>query len=190
MQHTTSLQRNKEWANKYLTSKHSAHNQSCKRTFTWTPRWTRICKKSHLERNGQFWSYAIWILQYYWSWKAPFLSPTKDLNLSARKEPDLMITWLLEKYQHKTISAVHVLGPTTGSTWFGDVWGVLSKDALLKEIEQLLSDFLLDLEYAKEDGALTGFSEYSSWGKKWLHHWSQTITQCTLSFRVGTLLRC
>lgn len=45
--------------------------------------------------------------------------------------------------------------------------GVLSKDALLKEIEQLLSDFLLDLECAKEDGALTGFSEYSSCEKKW-----------------------
>lgn len=115
----------------------------------------------------------------YWSWKASFLSSTKDLNLSAREELDLLTKWLgaESSEQAKRIRAVHVLNPAAGAAM---VWQRLEEcygtpevieDALLKKIENFprltnrdtvklreLSDILRELECAKQDGALSGLS--------------------------------
>ncbi|XP_057709361.1 uncharacterized protein LOC130927495 [Corythoichthys intestinalis] len=115
----------------------------------------------------------------YWSWKASFLSATKDLNLSAREELDLLSKWLgvESSQQAKRIRAVHILNPEAGARM---VWQRLEEsygspevieDALLKKVEQFprlsnkdnaklreLSDILLVLECAKEDGALPGLT--------------------------------
>ncbi|XP_057694147.1 uncharacterized protein LOC130917078 [Corythoichthys intestinalis] len=115
----------------------------------------------------------------YWSWKASFLSATKDLNLSAREELDLLSKWLgvESSQQAKRIRAVHILNPEAGARM---VWQRLEEsygspevieDALLKKVEQFprlsnkdnaklrdLSDILLELECAKEDGALPGLT--------------------------------
>lgn len=77
----------------------------------------------------------------YWSWKASFLSSTKDLNLSAREELDLLTKWLgaESSEQAKRIRAVHVLNPAAGAAM---VWQRLEEsygtpevieDALLKK---------------------------------------------------------
>lgn len=52
----------------------------------------------------------------YWAWKASFVSATKDLNLSAREEVDLLTKWLGPKSseQAKRIRAVHTLNPSAG----------------------------------------------------------------------------
>lgn len=113
----------------------------------------------------------------YWSWKASFISATKDLDLTAREELDLMTKWLgpRSSEQAKQIRSVHVLNPEAGVNM---VWQRLEEcygtpevieDALLKKIEQFpklhnrdtvklreLGDILLELECAKEDGALPG----------------------------------
>ncbi|XP_035808144.2 uncharacterized protein LOC118470918 [Amphiprion ocellaris] len=115
----------------------------------------------------------------YWSWKASFLSATKDLNLSAREELDLLTRWLgaESSEQAKRIRAVHALNPAAGVNM---VWQRLEEsygspevieDALLKKIERFprltnkdnvklreLSDILLELECAKQDGALPGLA--------------------------------
>lgn len=115
----------------------------------------------------------------YWSWKASFLSATKDLNLSPREELDLMTKWLgvESSEQAKRIRAVHVLNPAVGVNM---VWQRLEEcygtpevieDALLKKIENFprltnkdnvklreLGDILLELECAKGDGVLQGLS--------------------------------
>lgn len=115
----------------------------------------------------------------YWSWKSSLISATKDLNLSAREELDLMTKWLgaESSEQAKRIRAVHVLNPAAGVNM---VWQRLEEcygtpevieDALLKKIEHFprltnrdnvklreLGDILLELECAKEDGALPGLS--------------------------------
>ncbi|XP_036952751.1 uncharacterized protein LOC119018863 isoform X1 [Acanthopagrus latus] len=115
----------------------------------------------------------------YWSWKASFLSATKDLNLSPREELDLMTKWLgaESSEQAKRIRAVHVLNPAVGVNM---VWQRLEEcygtpevieDALLRKIENFprltnkdniklreLGDILLELECAKEDGVLQGLS--------------------------------
>lgn len=113
----------------------------------------------------------------YWSWKASFISATKDLDLTAREELDLMTKWLgtESSEQAKRICSVHVLNTGAGSNM---VWQCLEEcygtpevieDALLKKTEQFpklhnrdtvklreLGDILLELECAKEDGALPG----------------------------------
>ncbi|TWW54543.1 hypothetical protein D4764_0103490 [Takifugu flavidus] len=113
----------------------------------------------------------------YWSWKASFISATKDLDLIAREELDLMTKWLGpgSSEQAKRIRAVHVFNPGAGVNM---VWQRLEEcygtpevieDALLRKIEQFpklhnrdtvrlreLGDILLELECAKEDGALPG----------------------------------
>lgn len=115
----------------------------------------------------------------YWSWKASFLSSTKDLSLSAREELDLLTKWLGAESaeQAKRIRAVNVLNPTAGVAM---VWQRLEEcygtpevieDALLKKIEHFprltnkdtvklreLSDIVLELECAKLDGVLPGLS--------------------------------
>ncbi|XP_040908610.1 uncharacterized protein LOC121191510 [Toxotes jaculatrix] len=115
----------------------------------------------------------------YWAWKTSFLSATKDLNLSAREELDLLTKWLgvESSEQAKRIRSVHILNPTAGVSM---VWQRLEEcygtpevieDALLKKIEHFprltnkdnvklreLSDILLELECAKEDGSLPGLA--------------------------------
>jgi len=115
----------------------------------------------------------------YWAWKASFLSSTKDLNLSAREELDLLTKWLGAESaeQAKRIRAVHVLNPAAGAVM---VWQRLEEcygtpevieDAMFKKIENFprltnkdnvklreLSDILLELECAKQDGALPGLA--------------------------------
>ncbi|KAL1007525.1 hypothetical protein UPYG_G00087930, partial [Umbra pygmaea] len=113
----------------------------------------------------------------YWAWKASFLSATKDLCLTAREELDLLTKWLGagSSEQAKRIRAVHIGNPAAGVAM---VWQRLEEcygtpevieDALLKKIEDFprltnrdnvklreLSDILLELECAKQDGALPG----------------------------------
>ena len=115
----------------------------------------------------------------YWSWKASFLSATKDLNLSDTEELDLMTKWLgtESSEQAKRIRSVHVLDPTAGRNM---VWQRLEEcygtpevieHALLRKIEDFpkltnkdnaklreLCDLLLELESAKREGVLTGLS--------------------------------
>lgn len=115
----------------------------------------------------------------YWAWKASFVSATKDLNLSAREEVDLLTKWLGPKSseQAKRIRAVHTLDPSAGVK---TVWQRLEEcygsseaieDALLKKIEDFpkltnkdnarlreLGDLLLELQCAKADGALPGLA--------------------------------
>lgn len=113
----------------------------------------------------------------FWAWKTSFTSATKDLNLSAREELDLLVKWLGPKSseQAKRIRAVHTLNPAAGAKM---VWKRLEEcygssevieDALLKKIEEFprltnkdsdklreLGDILLELQCAKSDGALPG----------------------------------
>lgn len=113
----------------------------------------------------------------YWSWKASFISATKDLDLTAREELDLMTKWLGpgSSEQAKQTRSVHVLNPGAGvnMVWqrLEECYGMpeVIEDALLRKIEQFpklhnrdtvklreLGDILLELECAKEDGALPG----------------------------------
>ncbi|KAL3973607.1 sorting nexin-4 [Sarotherodon galilaeus] len=115
----------------------------------------------------------------YWAWKTSFISATKDLNLSPREELDLLTKWLgpTSSEQAKRIRAVHILNPAAGAKM---VWQRLEEcygspeaieDALLKKVEdfpkltnkdnvklQELSDILLELQCAKQDGALPGLA--------------------------------
>ncbi|KAK7896234.1 hypothetical protein WMY93_021559 [Mugilogobius chulae] len=115
----------------------------------------------------------------YWAWKASFVSATKDLNLSAREEQDLLTKWLGPKSseQAKRIRAVHTLNPAAGVKM---IWERLEEsygsseaieDALLRKIEEFpkltnkdgdrlreLGDILLELNCAKSDGTLPGLA--------------------------------
>ncbi|XP_041841982.1 uncharacterized protein LOC121640335 [Melanotaenia boesemani] len=115
----------------------------------------------------------------YWAWKTSFLSATNDLNLSPREELDLLTRWLGPKSseQAKRIRAVHTLNPAAGAKM---VWQRLEEcygspevieDALLKKTEEFpkltnkdnvklqeLSDILMELKFAKQDGALPGLA--------------------------------
>ncbi|KAK7895611.1 hypothetical protein WMY93_020936 [Mugilogobius chulae] len=115
----------------------------------------------------------------YWAWKASFVSATKDLNLSAREELDLLTKWLGPKSseQAKRIRAVHTLNPAAGVKM---IWERLEEsygsseaieDALLRKIEEFpkltnkdgdrlreLGDILLELNCAKSDGTLPGLA--------------------------------
>ena len=115
----------------------------------------------------------------YWAWKTSFNSVTMDLNLSPREELDLLTKWLGPKSseQAKRIRAVHILNPAAGTKM---VWQRLEEcygspevieDALLKKVEgfprltnkdnvklQELSDILMELKCAKQDGNLPGLA--------------------------------
>ncbi|XP_035984492.1 uncharacterized protein LOC118558128 [Fundulus heteroclitus] len=115
----------------------------------------------------------------YWAWKTSFMDATKELNLSPREELDLLAKYLGPKSseQAKRIRAVHILNPAAGSLM---VWQRLEEcygspevieDALLKKVEdfpkltnkdnvklQELSDILMELQCAKQDGALPGLA--------------------------------
>lgn len=96
----------------------------------------------------------------YWSWKSSFLSSTKDLNLSAREELDLLTKWLRCTYAMVWQRLEECYGTPE-----------VIEDALLKKIENFprltnrdtvklreLSNILLELECAKRDSALPGMS--------------------------------
>ncbi|CAJ1057663.1 uncharacterized protein LOC115251830 [Xyrichtys novacula] len=79
----------------------------------------------------------------YWSWKASFISTTKDLDLSDREELDLMTKRLgpESSEQAKRIRSVHVLNPRAGvnmvwqrlEEWYGTPEVI--EDALYRKIE-------------------------------------------------------
>lgn len=58
----------------------------------------------------------------YWSWKVSFLSATKDLDLSAREELDLMTSSLeLNRQSRRREFVLYMcLNLLRGSTWFGN----------------------------------------------------------------------
>lgn len=115
----------------------------------------------------------------YWAWKASFQSAIQDLNLSSRKELDLITKWLGEESaeQAKRIRSVHVFNPTAALNL---VWQRLEEcygsseaveHALLKKFEDFpkltnrdnvrlreLGDILQEIECAKEGGYLPGLS--------------------------------
>nr|XP_055053880.1 uncharacterized protein LOC129439016 [Misgurnus anguillicaudatus] len=115
----------------------------------------------------------------YWSWKASFKSATKDLNLSAQEELDLMTKWLgpESSVQAKRIRSVNILHPETGlcMLWqrLEESYGApeVVEHALLKKLEDFprlgnkdshklreLGDILLELECAKTEGYLSGLA--------------------------------
>lgn len=77
----------------------------------------------------------------YWAWKASFVNLTRELNLTAREELDLMVKWLGKDSpeQVKRIRSVHVLNATAAIRM---AWQCLEcygapeviKNALLKKI--------------------------------------------------------
>lgn len=115
----------------------------------------------------------------YWAWKASFVNSTRELNLTAREELDLMVKWLGKdsSEQVKRIRSVHVLNATAAISmaWqrLEECYGApeVIENALLKKIENLpklsnkdnhklreLGDILLELECAKADGYLPGLA--------------------------------
>lgn len=115
----------------------------------------------------------------YWAWKASFVNSTRELNLTAREELDLMVKWLGKdsSEQVKRIRSVYVLNTTAAMSmawqFLEDCYGApeVIENALLKKIENLpklsnkdnhklreLGDILLELECAKADGYLQGLA--------------------------------
>lgn len=115
----------------------------------------------------------------YWAWKASFVNLTRELNLTAREELDLMVKWLGKdsSEQVKRIRSVHVLNATAAirMAWqrLEECYGApeVIENALLKKIENIpklsnkdnqklleLGDILLELECAKADGCLPGLA--------------------------------
>jgi len=115
----------------------------------------------------------------YWAWKASFVNSTRELNLTAREELDLMVKWLGKdsSEQVKRIRSVHVLNAiaAVSMAWqrLEECYGApeVIENALLKKIENLpklsnkdnhklreLGDILLELECAKADGYLPGLA--------------------------------
>ncbi|KAL1021415.1 hypothetical protein UPYG_G00013000 [Umbra pygmaea] len=115
----------------------------------------------------------------YWAWKASFLNATKDLNLSAREELDLITKWLgaESSEQAKRIRSVHIQNAAAGLSM---IWQRLEEcygapevieNVLFHKIEDFpklsnkdnhklreLSDILLELEGAKSEGYLPGLA--------------------------------
>ncbi|XP_045561091.1 uncharacterized protein [Salmo salar] len=105
----------------------------------------------------------------YWAWKASFLNATRNLNLSAREELDLITKWLgaESSEQAKRIRSVHILNATAelNVVWqrLEECYGTpeVTENALLKKIDfpklsnkdnhklRELGDLLLELECAK-----------------------------------------
>ncbi|XP_036818356.1 uncharacterized protein LOC118944195 [Oncorhynchus mykiss] len=114
-----------------------------------------------------------------WAWKASFLNATRDLNLSAGEELDLITKWLgaESSEQANRIRSVHIFNATAGLNM---VWQRLEEcygrpevieNALLKKIYDFpklankdnhklreLGDILLELECAKVEGYLPGLA--------------------------------
>ncbi|XP_073468178.1 uncharacterized protein [Aquarana catesbeiana] len=115
----------------------------------------------------------------YWAWKSSFLNATEGLNFSPAEMLNLMIKWLgTESAEHaKRMRRANLFNPAAGlnMTWkrLEEMYGSpeVIEGALLKKLEvfpkvgyrdnvrlQELSDLLLEIEYAKEDGYLPGLS--------------------------------
>lgn len=115
----------------------------------------------------------------YLSWKASFKTATKDLNLTAQEELDLMTKWLepQSSEQAKRIRSVHILHPKSGldMLWqrLEESYGApeIVEHGLLKKLEDFprlsnkdshklreLGNILLELECAKVEGYLPGLA--------------------------------
>lgn len=115
----------------------------------------------------------------YRAWKASFLSATRDLNLTAKEEMDLLVKWLGAQSgeQVKHIRAVHVNNPIKGlqmvwerlNEWFGTPEVI--ENSLLRRVDNFpnitnkdcgklreLGDLLMELQAAKSEGALSGLT--------------------------------
>ncbi|XP_053555350.1 uncharacterized protein LOC128645998 [Bombina bombina] len=115
----------------------------------------------------------------YWAWKTSFQGVTRDLNLTAREELDLLTKWLgpESSQQAKRLRSVHVHNPIDGVKM---VWQRLEEcygspeaieNALLKKLENFprisnkdniklreLGDMLLEVNAAKAGGFLPGLA--------------------------------
>ncbi|XP_061891197.1 uncharacterized protein LOC133641474 isoform X1 [Entelurus aequoreus] len=115
----------------------------------------------------------------YRAWKQSFVNSVRGLNITSSEEMDLLVTWLgKESAEHaKRIRAVHVNSPDKGLKRIWDrletCYGApeMVEDSLFKRIHSFpkiinrdysklheLSDFLIELEAAKEDGDLPGLA--------------------------------
>lgn len=115
----------------------------------------------------------------YRAWKASFFTATKDLNLTAKEEMDLLVKWLGadSREQAKRIRAVHVENPDRGRLmiWerLDDCFGApeVVESSLLRRLETFpkisnkewkklreLGDLLMELLVAKSEGVLLGLA--------------------------------
>lgn len=115
----------------------------------------------------------------YWAWKMSFQDTTRDLNLTAREELDLLTKWLgpESSSQAMRIRSVHVHNPTAGvhMIWqrLEDSYGCpeVIENALLQRLENFpkisnkdnqrlmeLGDILMEVESAKSGGHLPGLA--------------------------------
>lgn len=109
----------------------------------------------------------------YRAWKASFFTATKDLNLTAKEEMDLLVKWLgaESREQAKRIMAVHVENPGRGRVkiWerLDDCFGApeIVENSLLRRLEifpkisnkdwkklRELGDLLMERLVAKSEG--------------------------------------
>lgn len=115
----------------------------------------------------------------YRSWKASFFTATRDLDLTAKEEMDLLVKWLGTDSREKVkrIRAVHVKNPDRGLSM---IWERLDECfgapevvecSLLKRLETFpkisnkewkklreLGDLLMELLVAKSEGVLLGLA--------------------------------
>lgn len=115
----------------------------------------------------------------YWSWKMSFQNATKDLELSAAEELDLLAKYLGKESaeQVRRIKTVNIKNPTTGlfMAWrrLDEIYGSPEavEQALFNKLESFpkvtmkepqrlrdLADLLSELQAAKEDGYLASLS--------------------------------
>ncbi len=115
----------------------------------------------------------------YWAWKTSFQSVTRDFNLTAREELDMLVKWLgpESSQQAKRIRSVHAHNPALGvqMAWhrLEECYGSseVIEDALLKKLENFpkisnkdkeklreLGDLLLEIDAAKSGGHLPGLA--------------------------------
>lgn len=115
----------------------------------------------------------------YWAWKMSFQDVTKELDLTAREELDLLIKWLgpASSVQAMRIRSAHVHNPTAGVNmiWqrLEDSYGSpeIIEHALLQKLENFpkisnkdgqrlreLGDILREVESAKASGHLPGLA--------------------------------
>lgn len=115
----------------------------------------------------------------YWAWKTSFQDVTRELNLTAREELDLMIRWLGpdSSPQAMRIRSAHVHNATAGVTmvWqrLDDTYGSpeMIEHALLSKLENFpkisnkdnqrlreLGDILMEIQSAKSGGHLPGLA--------------------------------
>ncbi|XP_041424892.1 uncharacterized protein LOC121395423 [Xenopus laevis] len=115
----------------------------------------------------------------YWAWKTSFQGITRDLNLTAREELDLLTKWLGpdSSRQAQRIRSVHVHNPSAGvrMVWqrLEDCYGSpeVIENALMKKLDDFpkmsnkdnlklreLGDILLEVNAAKTEGYLPGLA--------------------------------